>query len=193
MEHLNLLPHERLLNLRREMSILALIWLMTSVMIGLIILTLIGVGVGASLWGLSLVETSSEDQFVARMAEYFVAREEIDQVNTLLRAVDDTGGSRVAWSPLIVSLLSVAPPGATIDTLTIDGEDNLISISGTAPTRASLVAFEDRLRELDWTKEVDAPRDNLLRRNNPSYTFSLYADSDKISVSDFNDGYTSQP
>jgi hypothetical protein len=195
MKNLNLLPQQRLHNLRREMVILAATRFLTSVLIGLIILTGVGGAIGSGLWVLSFVGSSAAEAGLSvQLTEYRRARAAIDQRNLLLTSAADIGQGRIVWSDVLATWLLAVPPGATVDRVeAISDDEPRLSFYGTAPTRASLVVFEEHLRQLSWAKEVDAPRENLLRQVNPNYTFTVHLDLAKISPNQPNGETTPQP
>lgn len=179
MRHLNLLPRERRDSLRREVALTAATRFLTAIMFGLIMLTVVGLAAGGVMWTLLFVGArSTEVGLEVQLAQYNTVRAEVVQRNTVLKLIDGIGQSRVVWSDLLVSWLQTIPPGATVDVLEFAADDQSIYFSGTAATRASLVVFEDRLRQLPWALSVDAPRANLLRRYDPNYTFSLQVTPD---------------
>ena len=174
MRHLNLLPRERRDSLKREVALTAATRFMTVIMFGLLLLTVVGLTASGVMWMLSLVGArSAEIGLEVQLAQYNTVRSEVAQRNRVLKLVDEVGQSRLVWSDLFTSWLATIPPGVVVDTLRLTADDRSISFSGTAATRASLVVFEDRLRQLPWALSVDAPRENLLRRYGPSYTFGL--------------------
>jgi hypothetical protein len=123
---------------------------------------------------IALDARSTEDQLAGPLQEYRDVRAEIAQNNRLIATISELSTGRVVWSDLVAEILTMMPAGATIQTLHIDGQNNTFTFSGTAPTRGALVEFEERLRQLSWAGEIDAPRDNLLKAVGPSYRFTIH-------------------
>jgi Tfp pilus assembly protein PilN len=179
MRHLNLLPLERKAVLRKELGIAAALRITLNIFWVILSVTLVGV----SLWGVIWMmdwrrEETADVLLVKQVREYNEWRNAVTSQNTLLHAIDNLGETRVLWSQVIASLLKTVPPGTSVVTLTAEmrAGEAILSIAGQAQTRNVLVLFEERLRELPWVREVEAPRKNLLKRINADYEFKLYLD-----------------
>jgi Tfp pilus assembly protein PilN len=179
MRQLNLLPPRRRENLRREFLLAAGRRFTASVVGGLLLVSLGGlVAIGLMMVLSALDQRSGEDELAESVQQYRQIRAEIAASNRLIATIDELGKDRIVWSDLIAEVLSAVPAGATVESLQIDGRNALFTFSGVAPSRTSLVEFEERLRQLSWAGSIDAPRDNLLKAVNPDYRFSIQVDLD---------------
>lgn len=181
MRRLNLLPRERRLLLRKELALSAVRRLMMTICIALLLLSVVNVLGGGSLWLFSVLNgRAAEDELTQQMADYIRVQQEATRRNQLLQTVDKLGRERLVWSEVLLLLWPTLPPGATVENVAIDSDQRTVTITGTAAQRTTLVVFEDRLRRLPWVSHLDAPRENLLRKENANYTYALRIDPAKL-------------
>lgn len=183
MRRLNLLPLNRRLGLRREVMLSAATKFLRGVAIGLGGLMAVGAFVGVGLWVTSEnMSRSTEVDLQIAVSNYQRLREVIARENAVLELVDGLAKKRIEWTLILNDLLKIIPPGVTIETMKADADESLISFSGSALNRSSLVVFGDRLRVLPWVVEVVAPRENLLNRIKPSYNIRVVVDTTKVDL-----------
>ena len=173
---INLLPLGRNLALQRNLLVVAVMRIMSTVVYGFLIMTIMGLGLLGFMWWQgwsgSVVES---DKLRGQMQKYREVRRMIDNENKLLLAVNSLGEQRIIWSDVLMNLMTNLPVGITlynIQSIT-DGGGQILEIRGTAVTRTMLVIFEDKLRSLEWVEDVEAPRSNLLERNNAEFSFRV--------------------
>lgn len=181
MRQLNLLPRERRLLLRRALALGALTSFVRSLVWSLLSVTLLGLFAGGGLalgaWWDGQADSAAYAQHIA---DYRAAQRTAVQGNQLVAAVDQLGRERLVWSRVLQHLLPVLPPGVTVDALQLDTVKRTVVVAGAAATRAEVVLFEDRLRQLPWVATLEAPRGNLLVRENARFTFTLSVDPSRL-------------
>ncbi len=154
--------------------------LLTTVFVALLLLSIVSVLGSGGLWLYSVSGgRAAEDELARQMADYDRVQKEADRRNQLLQTVDALGKGRLVWSDVLLKLWPTFPPGATVERVALDLDQRTVTISGTAAQRTMLVVLEDRLRQLPWVSQLEAPRENLLQRENASYTFVLRIDAAK--------------
>jgi len=180
MREINLLPPHRRRTLRREMILLTLSQLLSTLLSALVLVTIGGLTAIVVLWGAGLQAGQSTDvEFQATVLKYRELRDQVSQQNDLLKYVHTLGVERVVWSTLLRELFTVVPPGATISTMSVPFNTDqaekkyLLSIAGQAQARSTLTIFAERLRGLSQVAQVESPNTNLLIRDNPTYRFVL--------------------
>lgn len=184
MRQLNLLPRERRRALRRALTLDAVTNLVRSLFWSLLLVTVVGLAAGGGLAFVSWWEGQAGlSVFEHRMAEYTRAQQAVAQRNQLIEAIDRLGRERMVWSGVLQQLLPVLPPGATIETLQLDAAERSVVVAGAAATRAEVVILEDRLRGQPWVAGLEAPRGNLLAKENAPYTFTLSIDASRLEAS----------
>lgn len=172
--HLNLLPIERREHLRRGALLVSGVRIVRTILLGLGVMSAGAAMIGASLWGLTFTFASSGNMELERqVGEYMKLKELIRQQNLLLSTVDGLGRNRVIWSDYLSGFLAEVPPGTTINTLSADTTSGKVNFAGEALSRNALVVFEERLGQLEWVGSVTAPRQNLLQKDNPEYSFEI--------------------
>ncbi len=188
MRQLNLLPLDRRLGLRRDVMLSSLIKFLRVIAIGLGGLVLVGVIAGVGLWIVNeTMSSSTEADLQVEADNYKRLRLVVARENAVLELVDGLAKDRIKWSLILNELFKIVPPGVVVRSMEVDAEKSLISFSGSALSRSSLVVLEDRLRVLPWIVEVVAPRENLLNRVSPSYNIRAVVDFTKMDLSQ-NDG-----
>lgn len=183
MRRLNLLPLNRRLGLRREVMLSSATKFLRGVAIGLGGLAVVGVLAGFGLWVMSeTMSRSTEVDLQVEVDNYKRLRTVVARENAVLELVDGLAKDRIEWSLILGDLLKIVPPGVVIEDMQADADESLISFSGSALNRSSLVVFEDRLRVLPWVADVAAPRENLLSRIKPSYNIRVVVDAAKVDL-----------
>ncbi len=176
MHELSLLPPHRRLILKRALLLGAAVRFVNSVFFGTLVLTGGGIVLIVALWSTTMTVKTMDSEGTVSLQRFGELRSVIGRRNALLTTLDRVDTKRVVWSALIRDLLAIVPPGTTITTIAADATDKRILLTGTAPARSTLIAFEERLRLLSWVSGVEAPRENLLLPDNPPFRFSLTID-----------------
>lgn len=178
---INLLPPERRRRLRNESMAVSLTDIIHSVNNGLLLMTLIGGAILASMWLFAVADTpTTEGELKQVVDNYQVLRDSVAEENAVLEHLASLGQERIVWSEVLRDFFAVTPPGITLHRL--DGELSFmegavsaggLTFSGQAVTRSTLTVYKNRLQEQPWVKRVDSPTSNLLERNNPSFQLSV--------------------
>lgn len=172
--HLNLLPVERREHLRRGALLVSSVRIVRTILVGLSVLSMGAIIIGAGLWGLTFTyATSGSLELEQEVSDYLKLKDVITGQNLLLSTVDGLDRERLAWSDYLSVFLNEVPSGTTIVALSADATSGQVVFSGEASSRNALVVFEERLNQLDWVETVTAPRQNLLQKSNAVYSFEL--------------------
>lgn len=174
---LNLLPPQRRLTLKRELLLTAVVRFANSVLLGVSVITVCGLAVGVVLWVMTQAASTTDAEVLLNIRRFSELRSIVGRDNAFLATLHRVDTERVLWSALVRDLLAVVPPGVTVTSLAADAAGKQIVLSGSAPTRSTLIVFEDRLHLLPWVVSVEAPHENLLQRENPAFRFSMVIDA----------------
>jgi Tfp pilus assembly protein PilN len=178
---LNLLPPERRRHLARQLIINSMTKFLRGVLWALVVVSLTGVGtiVFLQIW-VAFVSTSATVMLKERVGRYQELRGQIAKQNENLGFMADVSSKRVIWSDLFADFYSVMPPGTRVQSLEGSITPNpRLTFSGQAISRSALVVLEDRLKQLPWVSQVEAPNSNLLQRANPLFMFDVVLKADK--------------
>ncbi len=172
---LNLLPPSRRQALASQLMMQNTHHFLSSVTMGLVLMTLMGVlslGVLQSLISATPPEKSAQlDQVVS---QYTALRESVGTQNAFLSVVGEMGDKRLLWSDKIYELLGSIPGGVHIQAIrATTGDAPSLSFSGQAATRNALIILEQRLKGISWASSVSAPNSNLIDRTNAPYEFII--------------------
>jgi len=181
MKEINLLPPDRRKVLHSESLLEAAIHFLRSGIIGLLLLTGVAVAsivVLVVVAGFSASATQAElDEAVAR---YQALRDRVVEENGVLEFVSMLGGRRIVWTKLVGQVFEAVPAGISLNdaggTLTVENGDidsAVMTVSGRAATRSTLVIFQEKLKSLSIVQEVESPTTNLLERTNPPFEMTV--------------------
>ena len=170
---LNLLPPQRIALLRKRLLMTNGYQLVSTLTMGLLLLTIVG---GISIVILHALKSTSSsesnDELTQKISEYNTLRNGIGQQNALLSTMEGLLKKRRVWSDNTHSLLTAIPGGVTMQLMEgKNSEEPSIVFSGQAVTRNTLIILEQRLKALPWILAVDSPNSNLIDRTNAPYEF----------------------
>ena len=172
---LNLLPPPRRLALLKQSMVQDAYRLLTSITMGLLLVTLVGIGsigILQSFISAASSEKSAELEHILR--QYTTLKESVAAQNVFLSAMGGLVEHRLVWSEKLYELLATIPGGVHIERISGKGNEKpTISFSGEAATRNALIILEQRLQGLTWADSVDAPNSNLIDRTNAPYEFII--------------------
>lgn len=172
---LNLLPPSRRQALAKQSMVQDAYHFLTSIILGLILLTIVGVaslGILQSLISVSSYEKSAQLNQV--ISQYTMLRESVAAQSAVLSVIGETIEKRLLWGDRVYDLLGSIPGGVRIQTIRAAGGDTpSLSFSGQAATRNALIILEQRLKAIPWAASVDAPNSNLIDRTNAPYEFII--------------------
>jgi Tfp pilus assembly protein PilN len=173
-DQLNLLPPERRRLLLRQVFFTSLQKFLSSLLVGLGIVTACGLVAGGTLliWSWA-VSPANEGELQAAVKQYQARRDEIAGQNEKLKVMQDLHNNRLVWAPKLENLSTVIPPGAILTQVAADSVSGHLVLSGQALARSVLIVLEQRLQVLPWVDQVDAPPSNLLQRESPIFDFDL--------------------
>lgn len=169
MREINLLPLARKKTLQQEESLLLLTRLVWWVAIGMVVITVGGLGLLAFF---RFVPRSTD---VATPVEQQLreVRSELRTGQLLLEWIQRHDVQRVVWSQRLPELLSRLPQNVAVHYLEANGSQQLV-IGGLASHRSVLTSLREKLDSLAWVANVEAPLSNLLVADNPSFRFTVH-------------------
>lgn len=171
-KEINLLPLPRRRQLARRFFEHTLLRLSTSVFLGLLLLTTVGVATLIALTVSSAILFPAVGEALEQaVVDYRAETRAIGERNTLVKEMQAQQEARVVWSGYIPDVLRVLPAGTALQELSGDWQGSRLTIAGQAPARSALIVLEDKLRTLPWAKAVEAPVSNLLERFSPEFRF----------------------
>lgn len=97
----------------------------------------------------------------------------VRETNRFVQSVHQHFKLHPAWIPLADDAISLAPSGIFFNTLQIDEDKQNIILSGVSSSRDATLLFEQKLKELSWVEEVEAPLQNFASGTSVNFTFTL--------------------
>jgi Tfp pilus assembly protein PilN len=174
MHEINLLPPSKRKRLRQMWLYDGLSRFLKHTQVVLITVTALGIITGAILQAsLIVLPADGEAEVLRLIAQYQQIRHDITEENKLIEEIQQLTENRIIWSDYVLAILQVLPPGTTIQQISGRTSPDEISFAGTSVNRNALIILQGRLQELSWAKDVSSPLQNLLSRDNPSYSFTV--------------------
>lgn len=159
---LNLLPPQKKEALRQGF---VLAYVQTMVFLFCLIAVLIAAGLVPVRLMLGADHEALLRQTAPESDEFTVSVAEIRDINAFLKRVDGLQTGFVPWSSALGGITELAPAGVRLESLQLMSP-NLVVVSGTAATRADLLAFQQKLSAAPFLSKVDSPLSNILQRQN---------------------------
>lgn len=171
---MNLLPLERRKLLARQFVMDSVSKFLQSVVVSLSILAVVGIALIIGLESLGRIRSVPENvQLTQKIEEYQSLRTDVVRLNRLLTEMEEIHDDKIFWAETVRSVTEALPLGMQISSIIGVVDSRTFTMQGTAPSRNSLVAAEERLSELPWVSGVQSPPSNLLNRINPNFSFVL--------------------
>ncbi len=100
---------------------------------------------------------------------------EVEEVNRLLREFEQRRVSYQPWSDSVEDALEIMPPALRLTGLEVHEEEpSVLVINGTASERQAVVEYQQKLKGLDWVRQVEAPLRNFALEPEPTFSFKLH-------------------
>lgn len=166
--HLNLIPPERRQKLNRLVKLLLVKNILELLLVGMAVVSII------LLWGwLFLIDqfNSLAQSSMTIGREYASYNTDIRQVNKITKSINDAAAGYYPITNKILEFISSTPRAIKITSLDINRQNNRIIISGTALTRADLLAYQEILRQLSWLEPSSVPTESLLTKTDINFEY----------------------
>ncbi len=95
---------------------------------------------------------------------------DVREVNLKLSRVEDIQEKSFPWLEVLGEVSGTLPEGVFLESLEVNKEEKVISMSGVSLTRQYLVEFRNNLEESDIFLEPDLPLENILKREDINFT-----------------------
>jgi len=169
---INLLPRARIDRLHRDAILSVIRSFLSHVVLGLSMLTIIGVGLTVTLAVVGMrLQTTSTTDIDEVIEQYRDARTDILVSNAQWQYLSNIAEQNVSWSQALLELFEAVPPnGAVIRTMSAqlkvtDGvtQTATIELVGQTATRNLLDILKQQLEAVATVQTVHSPTSNLLK------------------------------
>jgi Tfp pilus assembly protein PilN len=166
---LNLLPPEKKDELRA-----GFVYAYAQTMV--FIIFLVAAFASGTLLAVRMMLSDVHDDLAARSTEAtdesVAITEEIGRMNAYAESIKELQEKHVSWSHVLVELADLAPDEVQLHVIRVDREGRIF-ISGTAATRAGVLAMKDSLESSETFADVKAPLANILQQRNVKFDFEM--------------------
>ena len=129
---------------------------------------------GSVYWVMQLSLTAVQVDIEPVAKEDVDAEKRIQEVNTVIRSINERVSTRGAWMPLVLDVISVMPAELSIASLSVKDSPVSLTVTGRSTSRPSIIAFEHALDALPWIDHVESPLQNFAGSSDASFTFTLF-------------------
>jgi len=166
MIHLNIVPN----NLKKEIKLSGINILLKNVYEILIILlsfyTIILLAMYLML-NFHFIQTVNETTQLTKSSENNT--NDVRGINNLINYIDNIQQDSVEWSYLFKFLKINTAPNINYSKISINKNDNTITLTGRSETRDSLLSLKTSMEKTGYFNEIDFPIRNLLEKSNISF------------------------
>ncbi|MFH1789644.1 MAG: hypothetical protein ABH832_01080 [bacterium] len=103
--------------------------------------------------------------------EYLSYNRQIGQINQLMKDMDRVTGTFVSITGRLGELINSIPADIKIKSLLVDRDEKILTMQGTAKTRAGLLSFQEILKKIDWLDQVQTPVSKLFQKDDVDFEF----------------------
>lgn len=103
--------------------------------------------------------------------EYTGYNQEIREINKIINETNKTCGNYEKITPKILEFSKNLPVDIKLNSLNFDFKNKSMEISGISQTRASLLNYQEKLKEISWIDGVNIPTNQLFKKENISFSF----------------------
>lgn len=94
---------------------------------------------------------------------------EVREINKLSRDVITSGQDFYPLTPKILDVINHLPTDVKLVGISIDRKTNSVIISGTASTRAALLAYQESVGKVSWISGITIPTSQLFQKENINF------------------------
>lgn len=103
--------------------------------------------------------------------EYYTYNQDVKNINTAVKNINLANQNFLPVTPKMKELINSLPNDIKINSLQLDRRAQILTISGTALTRAALLRYQDVLNSMSWISKVETPASQLFQKDNVNFEF----------------------
>ena len=116
------------------------------------------------------VNTVAETSIVTKNTENY--SREIRNINVQINSIEKIQNNFVVWSKFLTVLSNEKPIDITLNKISLNYDDNSLTLSGFSNTRENLLNLKSNLENCESLMEINFPLSNLLEKNNINFELS---------------------
>lgn len=101
--------------------------------------------------------------------EYSKYNQEIRQVNSNIRDLNQAAKYYTPLSPKLSEIINTLPKDIKINSFELDQTQSRIILSGTAITRDALLNYQKILKQISWLENIETPTSQLFQKENINF------------------------
>jgi Tfp pilus assembly protein PilN len=113
-------------------------------------------------------------------AEYRSINKRVGELNDLITRIEATQKKIYPASTVLIDVAGRTPAGVTVTAMDFETKTNSMRLSGVADTRASLLKFEEALKQSPFIKTLESPISNLFQKSNIVFRFQAVLNVEPI-------------
>ena len=99
-----------------------------------------------------------------------VEESQIGQINNKMGQVSLIQADYVKWSKVLIDFSALVPGGNRLQTISLDKENQTLSMHGTSDQRDDFLKFKENLENSSLVSELESPISNLLHQADISFS-----------------------
>lgn len=172
---INLLPTEARQERMQKVYLRRFKAIYTSVCVAIVI---IAIGYGAEFGYFMYANNIAQKELSAVDAEAGNTMEETQEINRVFSATKARLVDKRTWLPDIAEALRLAPSGIKITGISVDPDKRdekkvLLAITGVSNSRSATLQYQQRLQEVSWIQDLEAPLQNFASGPGVEFTFTI--------------------
>jgi Tfp pilus assembly protein PilN len=103
--------------------------------------------------------------------EYYAYNQDAKKINDLIKNINLSSQNFTPISPKLKELINSLPNDVKLNYIQLDRQNQTLTITGTAATRAALLGYQNILNKISWITQVETPVSQLFQKDNINFEF----------------------
>ena len=126
---------------------------------------------------ISSLNTNIEQENI-KLKEFTDTEKQLISTNQKLTSIQQIDTDRIIWSNVLTELLSLLPNTTQLNSISTDGTNKLITLSGNAKSRTDIANLKDKLEDSGYFKNITFSTSSY-NDQTAVYSFKLLAELEK--------------
>ncbi len=123
---------------------------------------------------------SDQQREILKSSDNEILKQQVSSLNQQINSIKNLKSQHVYWSKALSELANLFAFDIHMDLISIDRATGKVDVQGTAGSRESVLKFWADIHKSAYFKDINFPLSNLERATDDSFTFTFYANLDKL-------------
>lgn len=139
----------------------------------LIVTCVIGIAMLGGEWVLSNYFSDINMTIASLQNRYADTNRTVKLINKKLQQIEFVQSQYHPITPLLPKITAALPNAVSLTALNVNLKNKTAQMTGFAPSRSDLLEFQTQLEATDWVETVEIPVDQLTKKDNINFSFSV--------------------